>query len=228
MLSFMLAFRRRPRQFRLQLGTKKRMIGRDPRSLWHCCREAVPIGVVRPSLSPSPPRHPSTSVCRFSFIAQPFPSLIPGSHAHAHSVLPAHYLARCKCVRVPGIVCCCASAVPSLWPRDPTVRSIAVAASVLLLFLPVVLIQCSYESTQMASYGAAGPSGGNQATVSTTNREKLLALPTRSYLDETVVPVMMQALAAVARDRPEDPIDYVAHFLLKHNPKRLNDATKGF
>jgi protein dpy-30 len=60
------------------------------------------------------------------------------------------------------------------------------------------------------------------------NRDKLLSLPTRSYLDETVVPVMMQALAAVARDRPEDPIDYVAHFLLKNNPKRISDASRGF
>lgn len=58
-------------------------------------------------------------------------------------------------------------------------------------------------------------------------REKLLQLNTRSYLDETVVPVMMQALAAVSRERPEDPIDYVAHFLMKHNPKRLQEAQRG-
>ena len=64
------------------------------------------------------------------------------------------------------------------------------------------------------------------APATTGNREKLLSLPTRSYLDETVVPVMMQALAAVSRDRPEDPIDYVAHYLLKHNPKRQVEASK--
>ena len=37
---------------------------------------------------------------------------------------------------------------------------------------------------------------------------------------------MMQALAAVARDRPEDPIDFVAHYLLKHNPRRVHDAQR--
>jgi hypothetical protein len=50
-------------------------------------------------------------------------------------------------------------------------------------------------------------------------REKLLQLPTRAYLDETVVPVLMQALAACSRERPEDPVDFVARFLIKNNPK---------
>ena len=58
------------------------------------------------------------------------------------------------------------------------------------------------------------------------SRDKLNSLPTRSYLDETVTPLLMQALAAVSRERPEDPVDYVAHFLLKHNPRRVNDATR--
>ena len=58
------------------------------------------------------------------------------------------------------------------------------------------------------------------------SRDKLNALPTRSYLDETVTPLLMQALAAVSRERPDDPVDYVAHFLLKHNPRRLSDAAR--
>jgi protein dpy-30 len=59
------------------------------------------------------------------------------------------------------------------------------------------------------------------------SREHLQKLSTRAYLDETVTPLMMQALAAVARDRPEDPIDFVAHYLLKHNPRRVGDAQVG-
>lgn len=62
--------------------------------------------------------------------------------------------------------------------------------------------------------------------MSSASREKLLNLPVRSYLDETVVPVMMQALAAVARDRPDDPVDFVAHYLLKHNPRRVSEAAR--
>ena len=48
-------------------------------------------------------------------------------------------------------------------------------------------------------------------------REQLLALSVRSYLDETCVPLVMQALAAVSRERPEDPVEFIAHYLLQHN-----------
>ena len=48
-------------------------------------------------------------------------------------------------------------------------------------------------------------------------REQLLGLSVRSYLDETCVPLVMQALAAVSRERPEDPIEFIAHYLLQHN-----------
>lgn len=53
-----------------------------------------------------------------------------------------------------------------------------------------------------------------------SNRDRLNQLPVRTYLDETVVPIMMQALSACARERPEDPVDFVANFLLKNNPRR--------
>jgi protein dpy-30 len=58
-------------------------------------------------------------------------------------------------------------------------------------------------------------------------REKLLQLNTRAYLDETVVPVLMQALAACSRERPEDPVDFVARFLIKNNPKNQTNGTVG-
>jgi protein dpy-30 len=57
-------------------------------------------------------------------------------------------------------------------------------------------------------------------------REKLQQLPVRAYLDETVVPVMMQALSAVSRERPEDPVEFVAHYMLQHNPRKVADANR--
>jgi hypothetical protein len=62
--------------------------------------------------------------------------------------------------------------------------------------------------------------------MSQAQRDKLNQLPVRAYLDETVVPVMMQALAAVSRERPEDPVDYVAKYMLQHNPRRVADASR--
>ena len=57
-------------------------------------------------------------------------------------------------------------------------------------------------------------SDGNEppAKVSKT----LNGLPTRQYLDQTVVPILLEALAAVAKDRPKEPIDYMINYLQKH------------
>ncbi|XP_019745215.1 protein dpy-30 homolog isoform X2 [Hippocampus comes] len=44
----------------------------------------------------------------------------------------------------------------------------------------------------------------------------LQALPTRAYLDQTVVPILLQGLAVLAKERPLNPIEYLAAFLLKN------------
>ena len=50
------------------------------------------------------------------------------------------------------------------------------------------------------------------------NKEKtnLNNLPIRTYLDQTVVPLVLQGMAEVAKERPENPIKYLADFLNKH------------
>ena len=42
------------------------------------------------------------------------------------------------------------------------------------------------------------------------------SLPTRQYLDSTVVPILLDGLAALARARPDQPIDFLIDFLQKH------------
>lgn len=46
------------------------------------------------------------------------------------------------------------------------------------------------------------------------------SLPTRQYLEQTVVPTLTQGMHQLVRERPSDPIEYLAAYLLKHNPKR--------
>lgn len=50
-------------------------------------------------------------------------------------------------------------------------------------------------------------------------RPDLQSVPTRQYLDQTVVPILLQALAALSKERPPEPIDYLAAYLLKHKSK---------
>ncbi|KAL6740873.1 hypothetical protein Aduo_014183 [Ancylostoma duodenale] len=45
------------------------------------------------------------------------------------------------------------------------------------------------------------------------------AVPTRQYLDQTVVPILLQALGALAKERPENPIDFLINFLIKEKER---------
>ncbi|KAB0791412.1 hypothetical protein PPYR_03212 [Photinus pyralis] len=48
------------------------------------------------------------------------------------------------------------------------------------------------------------------------HRVDLSSLPTRQYLDQTVVPILLQGLSHVAKERPADPVSALGNFLLKH------------
>lgn len=48
------------------------------------------------------------------------------------------------------------------------------------------------------------------------SRVDLQSLPTRQYLDQTVVPILLQALSTLAKERPPDPISFLAAYLLKN------------
>lgn len=45
---------------------------------------------------------------------------------------------------------------------------------------------------------------------------EIQSLPTREYLDQTVIPILLSALTALCAERPPDPIEYVAAYILKH------------
>jgi len=49
-----------------------------------------------------------------------------------------------------------------------------------------------------------------------TPRLELHSVPTRQYLDQTVVPILLHGMSALSRDRPSEPIEYLADYLLKH------------
>ncbi len=46
-------------------------------------------------------------------------------------------------------------------------------------------------------------------------------LPIRSYLDQTVVPLLLEGLADVARSKPDNSIEYLAKYLLKHSNEHI-------
>lgn len=47
----------------------------------------------------------------------------------------------------------------------------------------------------------------------------LQALPLREYLEASVVPLLLQGLRALVKERPNRPVEYLAAYLLKNAPK---------
>mmetsp|Transcript_6395 Transcript_6395/g.13986 ORF Transcript_6395/g.13986 Transcript_6395/m.13986 type:complete len:99 (+) Transcript_6395:98-394(+) len=43
-------------------------------------------------------------------------------------------------------------------------------------------------------------------------------LPLRQYMDSYVVPTLLQGLNTVAEERPDNPVEFLAYYLLKNNP----------
>ncbi|XP_027034730.1 protein dpy-30 homolog isoform X1 [Tachysurus fulvidraco] len=54
--------------------------------------------------------------------------------------------------------------------------------------------------------------------------QTLQTLPTRAYLDQTVVPILLQGLSVLAKERPPNPIEFLATFLLK-NKSQFEDRS---
>jgi len=72
------------------------------------------------------------------------------------------------------------------------------------------------HATNDIQFSKKEPSLENKKSV-IQSPQNLNSLPIRSYLDQTVVPVLLQGMAEVARERPENPIEYLANFLLNHS-----------
>jgi protein dpy-30 len=59
-----------------------------------------------------------------------------------------------------------------------------------------------------------------RAAMAVQSKLNLQALPIRSYLEQTVVSLLLQGMTALNRERPEDPVEFLGHFLLRNNPKK--------
>ncbi|KAL3873054.1 hypothetical protein ACJMK2_036215 [Sinanodonta woodiana] len=61
-------------------------------------------------------------------------------------------------------------------------------------------------------------SSEKEATEIPSKRPKvdLQSLPTRAYLDQTVVPILLQGMSTLAKERPPNPIEFLAAYLLKN------------
>ena len=71
--------------------------------------------------------------------------------------------------------------------------------------------------------GYDNPEVGKQAELTAMTKQAPVSvnnLPTKAYLEASITPTVLRALTEVSKARPDNPIEFVAYYLLKHNPNR--------
>lgn len=62
------------------------------------------------------------------------------------------------------------------------------------------------------------------ASAAVQDRMNLQSLPIRAYLDQTVVPVLLDGMSALVKERPPNPVEWLAAYLIKNNPQGSPEA----
>jgi len=57
------------------------------------------------------------------------------------------------------------------------------------------------------------------AAAAVQDRMNLQSLPIRAYLDQTVVPILLDGMSALVKERPPNPVEWLAAYLIKNNPQ---------
>lgn len=57
-----------------------------------------------------------------------------------------------------------------------------------------------------------------KAAESTQSTMHIQSLPIRAYLDATVVPILLDGMSALVKERPPNPVEWLAAYLIKNNP----------
>ncbi len=72
-----------------------------------------------------------------------------------------------------------------------------------------------------AASGLQSDPNVNQLLQETAN---IQTMPIRGYLDQTVVPVLLDGMAELSRVRPQNPVEWLATYLIKHNPQNMSSS----
>ena len=55
--------------------------------------------------------------------------------------------------------------------------------------------------------------------MSLQNKVNVESLPIRAYLDQTVVPILLKGMSDLVKERPPNPVEWLAGYLIKNNPQ---------
>jgi len=63
-------------------------------------------------------------------------------------------------------------------------------------------------------------SGAKNEDHASSTEDTMKTLPVRAYLDQTVVPLLLQGMSELVKARPERPVEWLAQYLLDHDPQK--------
>lgn len=80
------------------------------------------------------------------------------------------------------------------------------------------------EAVEPVAAAGAEPTSESQeaekaAAMDVQQKINAQTLPIRSYLDQTVVPILLSGMSALVKERPPNPIEWLAAYLIKNNPQ---------
>ncbi|KAG0556621.1 hypothetical protein KC19_11G067600 [Ceratodon purpureus] len=92
-------------------------------------------------------------------------------------------------------------------------------------------------SVAVAAAEALGVTGDPTSALNLTPEEALAAeqaqermdiraMPVRQYLEKSVVPLLLHGLQLLAIERPENPVAFLAHYLIENNPRNKKNPLK--
>ena len=97
-----------------------------------------------------------------------------------------------------------------LWP-SPEVPTFTLAAKIESFSVPAVL---------NIRWSEAFIDNSAAAAVAADKQKNFQALPIRAYLDQTVVPILLDGMSELVKERPPNPVEWLAAYLLRHDPQK--------
>mmetsp|Transcript_52196 Transcript_52196/g.62837 ORF Transcript_52196/g.62837 Transcript_52196/m.62837 type:complete len:169 (+) Transcript_52196:133-639(+) len=70
------------------------------------------------------------------------------------------------------------------------------------------------------------PPGSKQANA-VQQKMNLQTMSIRSYLDQTVVPILLDGMSELVKERPPNPIEWLAAYLIRNNPQKGDEPMGG-
>jgi protein dpy-30 len=58
------------------------------------------------------------------------------------------------------------------------------------------------------------------AAVAAAQQKNMVTLPIRAYLDQTVVPILLDGMSELVKERPPNPVEWLAAYLLRNDPQK--------